>query len=173
MTEWINGVWEATAVNPHIWGMTLALPLLIIGLAGTVLPVLPGTLILVSGFVVYGLVAGFDELGVRFWLMQAILVSLSYLLDFLATAFGVKVWGGSRAAMWGALLGSLMIFVLGPLGLIVGPFAGAVLGELLMGAQMHQALRSGFGSFVGFLGGAMAKILIGCVMVGLFLFRLG
>ncbi len=164
--------WGATLANPHVWGFFVATPVIATGMAGTLLPVLPGTLMILAGFFLYGVITGFDTLGSSFFLGQTILVCLSYLVDFIATAFGVKVYGGSKAAIWGAVLGSLLIFVIGPFGLLIGPLAGAILGELLMGEQLHRAMRAGYGSFIGFIGGALVKLLVACIMVGWFIMSL-
>lgn len=165
-------LWGATLANPHVWGFLVAAPVIAVGMAGTLLPVLPGTLMILGGFFLYALIVGFDNLGLSFFLGQGALVGLSYLVDFIATVFGVKLYGGSKAAVWGAVLGTLLIFVIGPFGLLFGPLIGAVLGELLMGEQLHQAMRAGVGSFVGFVGGTLVKLLIACIMVGCFLVAL-
>ena len=120
----------------------------------------------------YGLITGFDTLSLQFFIGQGVLVGLSYLIDFLATAFGVKMYGGSKAAAWGAVFGSLLIFVVGPIGILIGPLMGAIGGELIMGQEVRQALHSGFGSFLGFIGGSLAKVVISCIMVAWFVVRI-
>lgn len=172
LLEWFQNAWSFTLGNTHLWGFLAATPLIVGGFAGTLLPVLPGTLMILCGFLLYGFIAGFDNLGLFFFVVQAMLVGLSYLVDFLATAFGVRMYGGSRAAAWGAVLGSLLIFVIGPIGILVGPLVGAIAGELLMGEQVRQALHSGFGSFIGFIGGTLAKLAISFVMVAWFMVRI-
>ncbi len=157
--------------NNHIWAFLAAAPLIVVGFAGTILPVLPGTVLIYLGFALYGLITGFDSLGWPFYLGQAFLVGSSYLIDFLASVLGVKIYGGSKAAMWGALLGALLIFVIGPLGLLVGPLLGAVAGELIAGEEIRQACHSGFGTFLGLVGGTIAKLLISCLMVGWFIWQ--
>ncbi len=151
--------------DPHFWGFLVSVPFIAAGFVGLVLPVLPDTVFILCGFGVYGLMTGFDELSLSFFIGQTILAALSYLVDFVATVIGVKMYGGSQAAVWGAVLGTLLIFVMGPLGLLVGPLAGAVAGELLMGEQIKQALQAGFGSFIGFIGGTLIKASICFVMV--------
>lgn len=172
MLDWLSSTWHHTLGNPHVWGFLVAIPFIVGGVVGTLLPVLPGTLLILLGFLVYGLCTGFDTLSLSFFVLQALLVGLSYLVDFLATAFGVKMYGGSRAAVWGAVLGSLLIFVIGPLGLLIGPLAGAVAGELLMGEQVRQAFKAGFGSFLGFIGGSLIKVVLAFVMIGMFTFAI-
>jgi len=155
----------------HVWAFLASTPLIVVGFAGTILPVLPGTVLIYLGFAVYGVISGGDALGWSFYLGQAVLVGVSYLIDFLASAYGVKLYGGSKAAIWGALIGSLMIFVIGPLGLLIGPLLGAITGEMLAGEEIRRACRSGFGTFIGLVGGTMAKLFIASVMVGWFVWR--
>ncbi len=169
LSEWLYNFYAVTIANPDVWGFLLAAPVIAIGMAGTILPVLPGTVLILAGFIIYGLIAGFDGMGIYFFIGQAVLVGLSYLVDFIATALGVKMYGGSKAAIWGAVTGTLLIFVIGPIGLLIGPLAGAILGELLMGEQLRQSMRAGFGSFLGLMGGSLAKLVISCFMVGWFL----
>ena len=145
--------------------------MIVIGFIGTFLPVLPGTVLIYCGFLVYGIMTGFESLGWLFYFGQLVLVGLSYLVDFLASAYGVKFYGGSKAAVWGALLGSLLIFVIGPIGLLVGPLAGAIAGEVIMGEELRRACKSGFGTFMGMLGGTVARLCISFVMIGWFVFQ--
>lgn len=155
-----------------MWGFLASVPFIVAGFIGTLFPVLPGTILILCGFLVYGLITGFDTLSFRFFIGQGVLVGLSYLIDFLATALGVKMYGGSKAAAWGAVLGSLLIFVIGPLGILIGPLLGAIAGELIMGQEVRQAMHSGFGSFLGFIGGSLAKVVISCIMVAWFVARI-
>ena len=157
--------------DTRVWAFLAATPLIVIGFVGTILPVLPGTILIYAGLIIYGLINNFQSLGWMFYMMQLALVGISYLVDFLASAYGVKVYGGSRYAIWGALLGSLLIFVIGPLGLLVGPLVGAVAGELIAGVEIRRACNAGFGTFVGLLGGTVAKLAISSVMVGWFVWR--
>ncbi len=172
LTDWFRSLFTVTLVNPHVWGFLASVPFIVGGFIGTLFPVLPGTILILCGFLAYGLITGFDTLSLQFFIGQSVLVGLSYLVDFLATAFGVKMYGGSKAAAWGAVLGSLLIFVIGPIGILIGPLMGAIAGELIMGQALRQALHSGFGSFLGFIGGALAKVFISCVMVAWFVARI-
>ena len=169
MFDWLHALYSATLANPHVWGFLASVPLILGGVIGTVFPALPGTVLIFCGFFVYGLITGFDSLSGWFFLGQGGLVGLSYLVDFLATAFGVKVFGGSKAAAWGAVLGSLLVFVIGPIGILVGPLLGAIAGELIMGEQVKQALHSGFGSFLGFIGGVTVNLFLSGIMIAWFI----
>ncbi len=172
MPDWLHNFYSVTFVNPAVYGFLAAVPFIVGGFIGTIFPVLPGTILILCGFLVYGLITGFADLSPGFYVGQGILVGVSYLIDFLATAFGVKMYGGSRAAAWGAVLGSLLIFVIGPIGILIGPLLGAIAGELIMGEEIRQALQSGFGSFLGFIGGALAKVVLSCIMVAWFVIRI-
>ncbi|WPD24094.1 MAG: DUF456 family protein [Candidatus Electrothrix scaldis] len=168
IVDWFSSLYTVTLANSHVWGFLASLPFIIGGLIGTVFPALPGTVLIFVGFLIYGMITGFDSLSVWFFAGQTVLVALSYLIEFLATAFGVKMFGGSKAAAWGAVFGSLLVFVLGPIGIIVGPLIGAIIGELIMGEQIKQALHSGFGSFLGFMGGVIANLIISGLMIAWF-----
>ena len=168
LIDWFYSLYNTTLANPHLWGFLASVPFIVAGFIGILFPVLPGTILILAGFLAYGLITGFETLSLSFFFGQSVLVGLSYLVDFLATALGVKVYGGSKAAAWGAVLGALLIFVIGPFGILIGPLLGAICGELLMGEKLRQALHSGFGSFMGFIGGTLAKLIISCIMVGWF-----
>jgi hypothetical protein len=169
LSGWLYNFYKSTIANPEVWGILLASPVIAIGIAGTILPILPGTVMIMAGFIIYGLIAGFEGMGFYFFIGQTALIGLSYLVDFIATALGVKMYGGSKAAIWGAVAGTLLIFVIGPVGLLIGPLIGAILGELLMGKKLRRSMRAGFGSFLGLVGGSLAKLVISCFMVGWFL----
>ncbi len=172
IADWFYSLYTVTLANPHVWGFLASIPFIVGGLVGTVFPALPGTVLILAGFLVYGLITGFDSLTIWFFVGQTVLVSLSYLIEFLATALGVKMFGGSKAAAWGAVFGSLLVFVLGPIGIIIGPLLGAIAGELIMGEQIKQALHSGFGSFLGFIGGVVANLIISGLMIAWFVWEI-
>lgn len=172
MTDWLYSLYAATFANVHCWGFLAAMPLIVAGFIGIIFPALPGTILIAGGFLVYGLITGFDSLSLWFFIGQAVLIALSYAVDILATAWGVRKFGGSKAAAWGAALGSLLVFVIGPLGILIGPLLGAIIGELVMGEQIKQALHSGIGSFLGFIGGVAAKMFLAGIMVAWFVFAI-
>ncbi len=148
------------------FGLIIAILFFIAGMAGIFLPVLPGAPLLVVGMVAYGLVEGFTHLTWQFFLGQFILMSFVFGIDYLANIWGVKKYGGSRTAVWGSVLGALVgLVLLGPLGIILGPFIGAVAGELLAKQDINQAVRAGIGTLLGFLGGALVKLMIQTIMI--------
>ncbi|MBC7347169.1 MAG: DUF456 family protein [Clostridia bacterium] len=146
--------------------LIIAILFFIAGLAGTVLPVLPGVPLIWAGMFLYGLLTGFARLSWSFYLVQGLITVFVLLLDYLAAVWGVKKYGGSRSAGWGAVLGGIIgLALLGPVGVIAGPFLGAALAELASGKEPAQALRTGFGTVVGFLGGTLLKLGIEIVMI--------
>jgi hypothetical protein len=141
--------------------------LLLAGLAGSVLPFLPGTPLILAGALVHALVTGFEPIGAGRLLVLAGLTALAYLLDYTAGAAGAKRFGGSRWAVIGALIGGLAGLFFSPLGVLFGPMVGAVVGELLRSGELRHSLRSGFGAVVGMAAGAAAKFALAISMVGL------
>jgi hypothetical protein len=147
-------------------GLIIAIALFTIGIMGTILPALPGAPLIWLGMFIYGLMVKFTNLPWTFYLGQGIAVLLIFLLDYLAGVWGVRYYGGSKTAAWGSILGGILgIFVFGPFGLIVGPFIGAVGGELYHRRPLEKAFRVGFGTLLGFLGGTALKITIELIMI--------
>ncbi|MDF2721859.1 MAG: hypothetical protein K0Q59_1534 [Paenibacillus sp.] len=152
-----------------ILGWVLIIALFAVGMVGAVLPVLPGVLAVYVAFFVYGLFFGFSEFGIWFWLLQTSVVAAILIADYIVSAWGVKKFGGSRASVIGSTIGILVgPFVIPGIGLIAGPFLGAWIGELLVGADMKQAARAGIGALVGFLTSTAVKLVLQIVMVVLF-----
>lgn len=142
------------------------------GLIGALLPGVPGVPLIFLAIVFYAWQTGFSVIGWG-WLAAFALLTLSaVLLDFLAAALGARRYGASKAGIIGALLGGAFgTVVLGPLGLAVGPFAGALAGEIFAGRPWREAARSGIGSALGLLFSLAGQLAIGGLMVGLFLVK--
>ncbi|MDP1540109.1 MAG: DUF456 domain-containing protein [Moraxellaceae bacterium] len=143
--------------------------LLIAGLAGLVLPVIPGPPLLFAGFLLAAWAEQFQFVGLNTLILLGLLCLFAIILDFVAGALGAKRYGASKAAIWGALIGAVVGIVFGPIGILFGPFVGAVIGELINGRQLQQAGRAGFGASIGMLVGIVAKLVIGILMLALFL----
>lgn len=151
-------------------GLLIAGLLILLGLAGTVLPLLPGAPLIVLGMVAYGYFNGFSHFTTLFWVGQLALLMIIFAVDYLAGAVGTQRFGGSKQALWGSIIGAFVgLFALGPLGIVLGPFIGAVLGEMLSGRPLPQACKVGFGSIVGLVGGTLVKLLVEIVMIIWFL----
>jgi uncharacterized protein YqgC (DUF456 family) len=141
-------------------------------LAGIVLPILPGVILIYAGMLLYGLMTGFATLDTNFYLLQGMALLLTFFIDYLATTAGTRRYGGSSRAAWGAAAGVLLGFFLGPFGIIIGPFIGAVLAELTGGKKPEQAVRTGIGTLIGFLGGTFLKFVIALLMIIWFFVRI-
>jgi uncharacterized protein YqgC (DUF456 family) len=150
----------------------LAALLMLIGLAGTVLPALPGMPILFGGMLLAAWVGDFERIGAWTLVLLGGLTALALALDFIAGLLGAKRVGASGLALFGAALGTLIGLFFGLFGLVIGPFLGAVLGELANGKQAADAAKVGFGTWIGMALGAVAKVGIAFVMLGVFLFAL-
>jgi uncharacterized protein len=144
----------------------LAVILFILGMVGTILPLLPGVTLIYAGMVLYGILTGFAGLDTMFFILQGMAVVLVFSLDYLATAAGTRRFGGSRHAAWGAAFGTLLgVLLLGPFGIIIGPFLGAVTAEIIRGKNAEQAVKIGFGTLVGLVGGTVIKLGIEALMI--------
>lgn len=147
--------------------------LIVVGLAGVVLPALPGLPLVFIGMLLAAWAGGFAKIGVATLVVLGILTLLSMAVDFWAAALGAKRVGASRLALIGALLGTLAGLFLGPVGLFLGPFVGALAGELLHGrrldrARLGQATRVGIGTWIGMVLGIALKLMLAFAMLGLF-----
>jgi len=154
-----------------IIGLVVAVILFLVGLAGTLLPALPGPVFILAGMIVYGFFVGFEGLTPGFYLAQTVALIFIFLLDYLAASVGTKRYGGSRYAIWGAAAGILLgLIFLGPPGIIIGPFIGAVIAEILSGKNLNHAFKTGFGTLLGLLGGTFLKLCIEVIMIMWFLY---
>ena len=138
----------------------LGIVCIIAGIVGSVLPALPGLPLSYGGI----LLLHFPEkiqFTTQFLVFWALLVITVSLLDYYIPIWGTKKFGGSKRGVWGCAIGMVVGIFLGPWGIIVGPFAGAVIGELTGGKQSTAALKAGFGSFLGFVAGVASKVVVG------------
>ena len=150
------------------WLLTIVL--LAVGLIGTVLPVLPGTTIILAAAIIHRLVLGAEKsIGWKTIVALVLLTLLSYVFDFLGSYFGAKYFGATKWGAVGAILGALVGLFLGLIGLFVGPVIGAVVGEVIAGKRMIDAGRAGWGSLLGNIGAMLAKLIIALAMITIFL----
>lgn len=139
------------------------------GMAGLLLPLIPGAPLLFLGLLFGAWAEGFRYVGVWTLLLLATMTALTYVVEFIASVLGVNKYGGSKRAMIGAALGGVAGLFLGIPGILVGPFVGAVIGELSLQRNLDQASRAGFGTVVGLAIGVAGKLAIGIAMIGVFL----
>ena len=129
---------------------------LIGGLLGCIIPALPGPPLSYVALLVLQVTA-FADYSVSFLVISGIVTAIVTIVDYMLPVWGTRKWGGSRAGTIGAVIGLLAGLFFPPVGIIAGPFAGAVVGELITGSNADTAFRSGFGSFIGFLFGTVLK----------------
>lgn len=142
--------------------------LIVGGLAGLVLPILPGPLLLFAGFVVGAWAEDFAHIGVYTLTLLGVLAVLAYVVDFVAGSLGASRYGASGRAAIGAAIGAVVGLFFGLVGVLIGPFIGAVLGEISAQKDLQAAGRAGFGATVGMVVGAAAKLALGFAMIGVF-----
>jgi uncharacterized protein YqgC (DUF456 family) len=141
-----------------------------VGLIGTVLPVFPGTTIILAAAVIHRMMLGPEKsIGWKSIALLVLLTLASYAFDFLGSYFGARYFGATRWAAFGAVVGAVVGIFFGIMGLFVGPVIGAVAGEFIAGKRMIDAGRAGWGSLLGNLGAMVGKLLIGLVMIAVFL----
>jgi uncharacterized protein YqgC (DUF456 family) len=146
----------------------LAALLIVGGLAGTVLPMLPGIPMIFGGIWLAAAVDGYRHLGTGWLVAIGVLGALGVAVDFIAGAMGARRVGASARALWGATIGTVACMFLGIPGLILGPFVGALLGELSAGTSALRSAHVGAGTWIGLLAGTLVKLVISFLMVGLF-----
>jgi uncharacterized protein YqgC (DUF456 family) len=146
----------------------LALLLVGVGIAGSVLPALPGVPFVFLGLLLAAWAGDFQQVGPFPLVVLGLLTLLSFGIDLAATAMGAKRVGATKLAVLGAALGTFAGLFLGLPGLILGPFVGAVAGELVSHGQVQQATRAGIATWVGLLFGTLAKLALVFTMLGLF-----
>ena len=148
--------------------LILAAVLVLIGLVGTVLPVIPGALLVFAGLALAAWAQDFSRVGWVGLTIIGVLALLSFVADFVASLLGAKRVGASPMALVGAAIGAVAGLFLGIPGLILGPFLGAVLGEYVARGKLTQAGKVGVGTWLGLLVAAVAKVVIAFLMIGTF-----
>ena len=139
---------------------------LLVGLAGVVLPVLPGALALWGGVWLIAWAGDFQVVGAPTIAVTGVLALLIMAADWAATALGARAFGASRWAVMGATLGLLVGLFLGPVGILLGPVVGAVALELWKDPNLEKALQAGVGTLLGFLAGSVVKVVLAFLLLG-------
>lgn len=154
-----------------IFLVVLAAIFMLLGIIGSFLPVLPGPITSWVGLLLLHLT---DAVPMNWtFLTITLLVAVAiWLLDYVIPAMGTKRFGGSRAGMIGTTVGLIIgLIFLGPFGIIIGPFAGALIGELLNKSNSQTAVRAAFGSFLGFLTSTFIKFIVAVIYLGFFIWK--
>ncbi len=150
-----------------LW-LVLGVLLMVGGLAGCILPFLPGPPLCYAALLIQQLQAN-PPYTTRFLVTWAIIAGVITALDYVIPIYGTKKFGGTKYGMWGCVIGLVAGLWLGPVGIIVGPFIGALAGELIANSGSDQALRAAIGSFIGFLVGTLLKLIACFVMIWYFI----
>jgi hypothetical protein len=151
-----------------IWWL-IAIVLMAVGLLGTILPLVPGAIIILAAAIFHQLMLPGKSLG--WWNIAGLVVLtlLSYALEFGSGYFGAKRFGATRWGTFGAVIGTIVGLFFGFPGLLIGPLLGAVAGELIAGKRLVSAGRAGWGTVLGNLAGIVAKLVIALAMISWFL----
>lgn len=147
----------------YFW-IILGIILVLVGLLGSLLPILPGPPVAYVGLLLQQLREE-EPFSTKFLLIWAGVVLLTLLLDFLVPIWTTRRFGGSKYGVWGCTIGLIAGFWMGPFGIIIGPFIGAFIGEMIAGKTSHHSFRAALGSFAGFLVGSLLKIVACCMML--------
>ena len=148
--------------------IVLGVVLIIGGILGCVLPVLPGPPLSYIGLLLLHFTQRY-QFSTRFLIIWAIITTVVYVLDYVIPSWGTKKFGGSKRGIWGSMIGLVIgLFFFPPYGIIIGPFLGAIIGELTSGKDSGTALKSGFGAFIGFLAGTLLKLIASGMMTWYF-----
>ncbi|MBT8300008.1 MAG: DUF456 domain-containing protein [Maribacter sp.] len=151
--------------------LVLGFILMFIGILGSFLPVLPGPLMSWAGLLVLSL----TKVIPNDWWFLGITLAIAlvvFTMDYIIPAVGTKKFGGTKAGMFGTMIGLLVALffpILGPIGIVIWPFVGALVGELMNKADRKTAAKAAFGSFIGFLTGTFLKFVVTIVYLGLFI----
>jgi hypothetical protein len=156
-------------MDATIWLLILAVLLVLVGVGGLVLPALPGAPVVFAGLFVAAWAEEFVYVGPGTLVVLGLLAALTYVADFVAGAFGAKKFGASNKAMVGATIGAIVGIFFGLPGILLGPFAGAVIGEYLEHPDLFKAGNAGLGATLGLALGIAAKMSLAFTMIGLYL----
>lgn len=146
----------------------LCAALILAGLAGTVLPVLPGTLLVWGGVVLGAWIDDFTRVGVTTLVVVTVLAVLAWGLDYVAGLMGAKKVGASKLALLGAAAGTVVGLFMGLVGVLFMPLVGAAAGEYLAQKDQTRAVKVGVATWVGIMVGLIAKVVLAFIMVGIF-----
>ena len=154
--------------NEAVLLWSLAGILVVVGLAGTILPALPGVPFVFAGLLIAAWIGDFQKIGWPTLTILALLTVLAIAADLVATMFGAQRAGASKLALLGAAVGSVVGLFFGLVGIFVFPFVGAVIGELVARQRLGQAAKVGVATWLGLLIGALAKLSLAITMLGVF-----
>ena len=157
---------------PDLLWWALSAALILLGLAGIVLPALPGTALVLAGIVVGAWIDDFTRVG---WFAIAIITALavlSWVMEYAAALLGAKRAGASRQAVIGAAIGTVVGIFMGLVGVFFMPLVGAAIGEFIARKDHGRAVKVGVATWIGLMAGMLAKVVLAFMMVGIFVVAL-
>lgn len=154
-------------MTPLLWAVSLLL--VGAGIVGIIVPGLPGTPLIFGGLLLTAWADGFQNVSAGTMVVLALMTALAFATDFISGSLGAKRSGASREAVIGAALGAVIGIFFGFVGIFFGPFIGAVIGEFMVGRNLGLAGRVGLGTWIGFVLGIAAKLMLSFAMVGIFI----
>lgn len=153
-----------------LWVLVIAL--CVLGFVGLVVPMLPDILLILTGFLLYHYFIDATTLTAPFWWTVGIFTVLLLAFDYIASALGAKKFGASKWSLISAALGLMIFpFFLGPMGILVGPFVMVMITERICHKSLKKAVKIGFGSLAGFVGGLLVKGMVMLFLVATFLWK--
>jgi uncharacterized protein YqgC (DUF456 family) len=155
-----------------LWWILVIL-VVVAGLVGTVVPALPGPPLVFAGLLLGAWIDGFEVVGWGTIATLGVIALVAWIVDFWASAAGARYLGATSRAFWGATIGAIVGMFFGLPGLLLGPFLGAVIGELSGGNGLVRSGRAGLGAWLGLVVATALKLALCFLMIGLFLFQLG
>ena len=159
-------------MHPVLHGVLLSATVvfMLVGLAGTIIPMVPGCPLIFGLALLYSLLTGFGRIGTGPLVALGVIAAVAQVSDYLAVAMGVKKFGGGRqaiiCAIGGGILGAIVFNIPG---LILGALIGATAGELATGRKLEESARTGVGTLAGFLAGALVRLTAAVIMIGIFI----
>ncbi len=176
MIEWLNDAWTATAdffttMPWEMWGVWMVtICLLIVGLIGSVVPFLPGPLLIFVAGIVHTVLRPESAMGAWGLVILSLLLVIAYILDFVSGAMGARWFGASRWGIAGVFIGGIVGMFFGPFGLVLGPLIGGIAFELVFAKKrLHPAAKSAWGSLLGTGVGLVLRLVISFAMIATFL----
>ncbi len=156
-------------MNGDVLWWILSVALMLLGLAGTVLPALPGTVLVLAGIVLGAWIDDFQRVGGGMLTVIGVVAVLAWVLDYVAGLLGAKKAGASKQAIIGAAVGTVAGIFMGLVGVLFMPLVGAAVGEYLAMKDERRALKVGVATWLGIMAGLLAKVVLAFVMIGLFI----
>ncbi len=150
------------------WQIVVAVLLVVVGIAGTILPMLPGVPLVFAGLLLAAWNGGFDQVGIVTMVIIGAIAALAWAVDFFASVVTAKKAGASKYALWGAGIGALVGIMGGIPGLIIGPAIGAIIGELITHKDTTKATTVGIAAGLGFVLALAIKIVLVLTMLAVF-----